>query len=60
MMFENREQKNIFGLKRDEGIGQNCITRTYDLYSSQSIIRIMKSRNMRWAGNLVPVGGKMN
>jgi hypothetical protein len=27
-----------------------------DLYSSPSIIRIMKSRKMRWAGNVAGMG----
>jgi hypothetical protein len=28
------------------------------LYSSPSIIRIMKSRRMRWAGNVARIGGE--
>jgi hypothetical protein len=31
-----------------------------DLYSSPSIIRIMKSRRMRWAGHVARMGGKRN
>jgi hypothetical protein len=31
----------------------------HDLYSSQSIIRIMKSRRMKWAGYLARMGEKM-
>jgi hypothetical protein len=31
-----------------------------DLYSSQSIIRIIKSRRMRWAGHVVRTGEKRN
>jgi hypothetical protein len=31
-----------------------------DLYSSPSIIRIIKSRTMRWAGNVARMGEKRN
>jgi hypothetical protein len=47
------------GAKRDEVTGEwrklhNEELR--DLYSSPSIIRIMKSRKMRWAGNVARMG----
>jgi hypothetical protein len=32
----------------------------HDLYSSPSIIRIMKSRRMRWAGHVERMGEKRN
>jgi hypothetical protein len=52
-VFENRVLRRIFGPKRDEVTGEwrklhNEQLR--DLYSSSSIIRIIKSRRMRWAG----------
>jgi hypothetical protein len=55
-VFENRVLRKIFGLKRDEVTGgwrklHNEELR--DLYSSPSIIRIIKSRRMRWAGHVV-------
>jgi hypothetical protein len=31
-----------------------------DLYSSASIIRIVASRRMRWAGHVARMGGKRN
>jgi hypothetical protein len=31
-----------------------------DLYSSRSIIRIIKSRRMRWAGHVARMGEKIN
>jgi hypothetical protein len=50
-VFENRVLRKIFGPKRDEVTGEwrklhNEGLR--DLYSSPSIIRIIKSRRMRW------------
>jgi hypothetical protein len=32
----------------------------YDLYSFSSIIRMMKSRRMQWAGHVMQMGGKTN
>jgi hypothetical protein len=32
----------------------------HDLYSSPSIIRIIKSRRMRWAGHVARIGEKRN
>jgi hypothetical protein len=50
-----REEHRVFGPKRDEVTGEwrklhNEELR--DLYSSPSIIRIIKSGRMRWAGNV--------
>jgi hypothetical protein len=54
-VFENRVLRRIFGSKRDEVMGgwkklHNEELR--DLYSSPSMIRIIKSRRMRWAGHV--------
>jgi hypothetical protein len=54
-VFENRVLRRVFGAKRDEVTGEwrklhNEELR--DLYSSTSIIRITKSRRMRWAGHV--------
>jgi hypothetical protein len=54
-VFENRVLRRIFGPKRDEMTGEwrklhNEELR--DLYSSPSIIRIIKSRSMKWAGHV--------
>jgi hypothetical protein len=62
-MFENRVLRRIFGPKRDEVTGEwrklhNEELR--DLYSSPSIIRIIKSRRMRWAGHVARMGDKRN
>jgi hypothetical protein len=58
-MFENRVLRRIFGLKRNEVTGKwgklhNEELR--DLYSSPSIIRIIKSRRMRWARHVARMG----
>jgi hypothetical protein len=62
-VFENRVLRRIFGPKRDE------VTREWrkfynkelhDLYSSPSIVKIIKSRRMRWAGHVARMGEKRN
>jgi hypothetical protein len=62
-VFENRVLRRIFGQKRDEVTGEwrklhNEELR--DLYSSPSIIRIIKSRKVRWAGHVTGMGEKRN
>jgi hypothetical protein len=47
-VFENRVLRRIFGPKRDEVTGE-WRKLLHDLYSSPSIITIIKSRKMRWA-----------
>jgi hypothetical protein len=62
-MFENRVLRRIFGPKRDEVKGEwrNLHNKElHDLYSLPSIIRIMKSRRMRWAGHVARMGEKRN
>jgi hypothetical protein len=52
-VFVNRVLRIIFGLKRDEVVGgwrKLQIEEHHNLYSLPSIIRMMKSRRMRWAG----------
>jgi hypothetical protein len=62
-VFENRVLRKIFGPKRAEVMGEwrklhNEELR--DLYFSPSIIRIIKSRRMRWAGHVARMEGKRN
>jgi hypothetical protein len=62
-VFENRVLRRIFGPKRDEVTGgwkklHNVELR--DLYSSPSIIRMIKSMRMRWAGHVARMGEKRN
>jgi hypothetical protein len=61
-VFENRVSR-IFGPKRDEETGgwrKLHNEELHNLYSSPSIIRIMKSRRMRWAGHVARMGEKRN
>jgi hypothetical protein len=53
-VFENRVLRRIFGLKRDEvtGVWRKLHIEFHNLYSSPSIIRMIKSRRMRWAGHV--------
>jgi hypothetical protein len=60
---ENRVLRRTFGPKRDEVTGgcrklHNKELRS--LYSSPSIIRIIKSIIMRWAGHVARTGAKRN
>jgi hypothetical protein len=64
-VFENRVLRRIFGPKRDEVSGEWRKLHNEelcDLYSSPStsIIRIIKSRKMRWAGHIARMGEKRN
>jgi hypothetical protein len=55
--------KRIFGSKRDEVMGEWRKLHNkelHDLYPSPSIIRIVKSRRMRWAGHVARMGEKRN
>jgi hypothetical protein len=62
-VFENRVLRRIFGPKRDEVTGEwrkLHVEKLCDLYSSPSIIRIMKSRRMRWEEHVAQMGEKRN
>jgi hypothetical protein len=62
-VFENRLLRRIFGPKKDEVTGEWRKLHNeelHHLYSSPSIIRIMKSRSMRWAGHVARIGEKKN
>jgi hypothetical protein len=62
-VFENRVLRRILGPKRDrvtEGWRKLHNAELHDLCSSPSIIRIIKSRSMRWAGHVARMGEKRN
>ena len=60
-MFENKVLRRIFGPRRDE------VTVDWrrlhneelnDLYCSPNIVRVIKSRRIRWAGHVARMGEK--
>ena len=58
-VFENRVLRRIFGPKRDVVTGkwrQLHKEELNDLYSSPNIVRVIKSRIMRWAGHVAHMG----
>jgi hypothetical protein len=62
-VFENRVLRRIFGPKREEVTGEWGKLHNeelHDLYSLPSIIRIIKSRRMRWVGHVARMGVKRN
>jgi hypothetical protein len=55
--------RRIFGPKRDEVTGgwrKLHNEEFHNLYSSPSIIRVIKSRKMRWAGHAAGMGARGN
>jgi hypothetical protein len=58
-VFENRVLRGVFGPKRDEVTGEWRKLRNEELnnlYSLPSIVRVVKSRRMRWAGHVARIG----
>jgi hypothetical protein len=52
-VFENWVLRRIFGFKRNEVTGEWRKLHNeelHDLHSSSTIVRVIKSRRMRWAG----------
>jgi hypothetical protein len=60
-VFENRVLRKIFGFKRDDEVTGDWRKLHNDelhgLYSSPSIVRVIKLRRMRWAGHVTLMGG---
>ena len=58
-MFENRVLRRVFGPKRDKVTGEwrkSHNEELSDLYSLPNIVRVVKSRRMRWAGHVARMG----
>jgi hypothetical protein len=54
-VFENRVLRRICGPKRDEVTGDSRKSHNKelnDLYSSPSIVRVIKPRRIRWVGHV--------
>jgi hypothetical protein len=62
-VFEIRVLRRIFGPKKDGVTGgwrKLYNKELHNMYSSPSIIRIIKSRRMRWAEHMAQMGEKRN
>jgi hypothetical protein len=58
-VFENRVLRRIFGPKRDEvmeGLRKLHNEELHNLYSSPDVIKMIKSRQIRWAGHVARMG----
>jgi hypothetical protein len=57
-VFENRVLRRIFGPNRDDVTGEwrKLHNEELNLYSSFSIVRVIKSRRMKWAGHVARMG----
>jgi hypothetical protein len=58
-VFENRVLRKVFGPKRDEVSGEWRKLHNEELndqYSLLNIVRVVKSRRMRWAGDVARMG----
>jgi hypothetical protein len=62
-MFENRVLRRIFGPKRNKvirGWRKLHTEELHNLYFSPSIIRMIKSWRIRWAGHMAPMAERKN
>jgi hypothetical protein len=60
-VFENKVLRRIFGPRRDEVTAEWRRLHNEELnylYSSPNIVRVIKWRRMRWAGNMARMGEK--
>jgi len=58
-VFENMVLRRIFGARRDEVMGEWRRLHNEeinDLYFSPNIVRVIKSRRMRWARHVARMG----
>ena len=58
-VFENMVLRRIFGPRRDEVTGEWRRLHNEelnDLYCSLNIVRVIKSRRMRWTGHVASMG----
>jgi hypothetical protein len=57
-VYENRVLRKIFGPKREvDGLWRRLHNDEFhSLYSSPNIVRVIKSRRLRWAGHVARMG----
>ena len=58
-VFENRVLMRIFGPRKDEVAGESRKLHNVelnDLYCSLNVVRMIKSRRVRWAGHVARIG----
>jgi hypothetical protein len=57
-VFEKRVLRKIFGPKREEDRSWRKLhnDELHSLYSSPNIVRVIKSRRMRWVGHVADMG----
>jgi hypothetical protein len=57
-VFETRVLRRIFGPKREVTGNRKKLhnEELHNLYSSPNIIRMIKSRRMRWTGHITRIG----
>ena len=59
-VFEDRVLRGVFGIKRDEVNSEWRKLRNEelnDLHCSHNIVRVIKSRRMRWVGHVAGLRG---
>jgi hypothetical protein len=62
-VFENRALRRIFGPRTDKVTGgwrKLHNEEIHNLHSSPNIIRMIKSRKMKWTGHVARMGAKKN
>jgi hypothetical protein len=62
-LLENRVLRKIFGPVRDKVTGKwrkPCNEKRHDLYAAANIIRVIKSRRIRWAEHVACMEEKRN
>jgi hypothetical protein len=62
-VYENRVLRRIFGPQRDEVAGgwrRLHNQEFHNLYASSNIVRVIKSRKIRWAGRIARMGKMRN